>query len=156
MQSSVKSATRGIEGVYLDTAILVKLLVRERDSAFYVHLVDREMVWSSQIATTECFSALLRKEREGAISPTHRRAAWRQVETDVADARLALVPVAPSVLERANTVLERVHGTVALRSLDAIHLASAEHCASWPLCSSDARVRAAANLLAMPLTPLPG
>ena len=141
--------------MYLDTAILVKLLVREPDSAFYVRLVDRQLVWSSQIAVTECFSALLRKERERAISAAHRRAAWRQIESDVTDGRLALVPVTASVLERANTMLERVHGIVALRSLDAIHLASAEHCGSWPLCSNDARLRAAATLLAMPLTPLP-
>ena len=141
--------------MYLDTAILVKLVVREPDTAFYVRLVNGQVVWSSQIALTECFSALLRKEREGAISAAHRRAAWRQIESDVAADRLALVAVTDTILVRANAMLERVHGAVALRSLDAIHLASADDCRSWPLCSNDARLRAAAALLAMPLTALP-
>jgi hypothetical protein len=70
--------------VYLDTAILVKLLVREPDSAFYADLVEGEIVWSSQIIVTEAFSALLRKEREGGITRAHRRRAWRQIETDLA------------------------------------------------------------------------
>ncbi len=141
--------------MYLDTAILVKLVVREPDSAFYARLVDRQIVWSSQLALTECFSALLRKEREGAIGASHRRAAWKQIESDVAAARLSLIAVAPMLLERANVLLERVHPVVALRSLDAIHLASADECRSWPVCSNDARLRAAATILAMPLTPLP-
>ena len=45
---------------------------------------------------------------------------------------------------------------VALRSLDAIHLASAERCQSWPLCSNDVRMRAAAARLGLPLTTVPG
>ena len=141
--------------MYLDSAILVKLVVREPDSAFYARLVDRQIVWSSQLAMTECFSALLRKEREGAITAAHRRAGWRQLESDVAAGRLSIVAVTATVLERARTMLERVHGAVALRSLDAIHLASADDCRSWPLCSNDARVRAAATVLAMPLSPVP-
>lgn len=67
--------------MYLDTAILLKLLVRESDSAYYVDLVDGEIVWSSQIVVTECCSALLRKERERAITAAHRRRAWRQAAT---------------------------------------------------------------------------
>jgi hypothetical protein len=59
--------------MYLDTAILVKLLVREPDSDFYVSLVDGQPVWSSQLVLVECFSALLRKERERAITRAHRR-----------------------------------------------------------------------------------
>jgi len=41
-------------------------------------------------------------------------------------------------------MLETCHPDVALGSLDAIHLASAEHCRSWPLCSNDSSARAAA------------
>ena len=141
--------------MYLDTAILVKLVVRESDSSFYARLVDRQIAWSSQVAITECFSALLRKERETAISAAHRRAAWQQIEDDVASGRLSLVPVDRRLLDRANAMLDRVHPAVALRSLDAIHLASADESRSWPLCSNDARLRSAATILGMPLTPLP-
>lgn len=141
--------------MYLDTAILVKLLVREPDSDFYVGLVEGQEVWSSQLILTECFSALLRKEREGAIGRAHRRRAWRQVETDVAARRLNLVAVTADLLGRANAILEVCHPAVSLRSLDAVHLASAERCQSWPLCSNDSRVRAASARLGLPLVPMP-
>ena len=58
--------------LYLDTAILLKLLVREPDSTFYVRLVDAQIVWSSQVIFTETYSALLRKERERVITAAHR------------------------------------------------------------------------------------
>lgn len=141
--------------MYLDTAILVKLLVREPDSDFYVSLVDGEPAWSSHLVLVECRSALLRKERERAISRAHGRRAMRQITADVAARRLGLVPVTAGLLDRANALLEHCHPAVALRSLDAIHLASAERCQSSPLCSNDPRLRAAAAMLGLPLSPLP-
>jgi predicted nucleic acid-binding protein len=142
--------------MYLDTAILVKLLVREPDSDFYVGLVDSQPGWSSQLVLVECFSALLRKERERAIDRSHRRRAWRQVVSDVGASRLNLVPVTPNLVERAAAILDVCHPALALRSLDAIHLASAERCQSWPLCSNDIRMRAAAARLGLPLAAVPG
>ena len=141
--------------MYLDTAILVKLVVREPDSAFYADLVDGELVWSSQIVVTECFSALLRKERERGITPPHRRRAWKQIEADIAARRLNLVTMTADVLARANGILGVCHPTIALRSLDAIHLASAERCQSWPICSNDRRLREAATRLGLPIAPMP-
>jgi predicted nucleic acid-binding protein len=137
--------------VYLDTAILVKLLVREPDSKFYTELVEGEIVWSSQIVVIECFSALLRKEREHGITASHRGRAWKQVESDIAARRLNLVTLTADVLTRANGILGACHPTIALRSLDALHLASAERCQSWPICSNDGRLRQAAARLGLPL-----
>jgi predicted nucleic acid-binding protein len=141
--------------VYLDTAILVKLVVREPDSAFYARLVDGQIVWSSQIALTECYSALLRKERERAMSAAQRHRAWAEIENDVQARRLNLVTLTADMLLRANGILAACHPQIALRSLDALHLASAERAQSWPMCSNDARVRQAAKRLGHPLTPLP-
>jgi predicted nucleic acid-binding protein len=141
--------------VYLDTAVLVKLLVREPDSDFYAQVVEGEIVWSSQVVLTECFSALLRTERERQISAAHRQRAWAQVERDVADHRLNLVTLTTEVLIRANGILAVCHPKIALRSLDAIHLSSAERSQSWPICSNDGRMRLAAEQLGLPLGPLP-
>ena len=143
------------DGVYLDTAVLVKLLAPEPDSDYYMRLVDGQVVWSSAITVTECFSALLRKERERAITSVHRQKAWSQVERDIESGSLNLVTVTTGVLIRANGILAACHPRVALRSLDAIHLASAERCQSWPVCSNDGRMRQAAAALGLPLTPLP-
>lgn len=141
--------------MYLDTAVLVKLLVPEPDSAWYADLVEGQIVWSSQLIVTECFSALLRKEREQAISSAHRRRAWAQVESDLAERRLSLVPVTADVLTRANGILGACHPEIMVRSLDAIHLASAERCQSWPICTNDTRMRQAATRLGLPLAALP-
>jgi predicted nucleic acid-binding protein len=54
--------------MYLDTAVLVKLLVREPDSSFYANQAQGQLVWTADLALTECHSALLRKERRGAIT----------------------------------------------------------------------------------------
>jgi hypothetical protein len=43
--------------VYLDTAILVKLVVPQSDSPYYADLVEGQIVWSSQLVMTDCFSA---------------------------------------------------------------------------------------------------
>ena len=139
--------------MYLDTAILVKLLAREPDSSFYAGLVEGQLAWTAEIAMTECYSALLRKEREGAITARHRRAAWKDLESDVAERRLALVSVSRPLLERANAILEACQPAIALRSLDAIHLAAAAQCGSWPLCTNDARMRSAATRMGYPLAP---
>ena len=142
--------------MYLDTAVLVKLLVREPDSSFYANQAQGQLVWSADIALTECYSALLRKEREGAIAARQRKAAWKQLESDVAERRLALVSVTRALLERANAILEACQPDIALRSLDSIHLAAAAQCASWPLCTNDARMRSAATRMGYPLAPVPG
>lgn len=142
--------------MYLDSSILVKLLVREADSLFYADLVDGQIAWSAELAMSECFSAFLRKEREGAISARQRKAAWKQLEDDISQHRLNLVGISHQVLEQANAIMAVCHPDVPLRSLDAIHLAAAAQCVSWPLCTSDVRMREAAAHLGYPLSPLPG
>ena len=142
--------------MYLDTAILVKLVVREPDSLFYAGLVDGQIgLCSSQILLTEVWSALCRKERERAIDAETRRQAWTRCERYVQGGALLLEPVTGTVLRRANAIIERCHPAVPVRTLDAIHLASAEIGASWPILSNDRCVRAAAQCLRLPLGPLP-
>jgi predicted nucleic acid-binding protein len=142
--------------MYLDSAILVKLLVHEPDSLYYAGCVDGQIgLVSSQLALTEVWSALLRKERQGALDPQLRRGAWAKFRQYERSRMLELLPVSGDQIERANFILERCHPSVSLRSLDALHLAAAESVAAWPLVSNDERMRAAANLLRMPLVPLP-
>ena len=63
--------------MYLDTAILVKLLVAEPDSEFFQQELTGVLISSSELALTEVWSALLSKERSKAISARQRAAAWR-------------------------------------------------------------------------------
>ena len=142
--------------MYLDSAILVKLVVRETDSLFYAEQTNGQAdVWISQLTLTESWSALVRKQREGAINVRARRVAWQKLERYFTDGMLGLVPVDESILKRANRIILRCHPRVALRSLDAIHLASCEAADAFPLLTNDRQMRTAADHLRFPLGPLP-
>lgn len=140
--------------MYLDTSVLVKLFVREPDSEFYGKLTDGQIVCSSVLAYTEVWSALLAKERAGGLTPEQRRTIWAAFDRNVMADVIELLPMGPAIFKRANRILEVCHPKVPLRSLDALHLASADQTQDWPLASSDKRMRDAAETLGFPLTPL--
>lgn len=141
--------------MYLDSCILVKLLVREPDSEHYGGLTDGQVICSSLLSHTEVWAALLAKERHGAISGVLRRQAWRRFEHHCLENVISLVPLSEAVIRRANWILERVHPLVPLRSLDALHLAAADQLQDWPLVTGDHRMREAAARLGYPISPLP-
>lgn len=67
--------------MYLDSAIIVKLVIHEPDSLFYARQLQGQVnVWTSKISLTECFSALCRKDREGRISQSIRYTAWNKIQ----------------------------------------------------------------------------
>jgi len=143
------------KGMYLDTAILVKLFVPEPDSEFFGRLTDGQIISSSMLAYTELWSALLGKERGGTITAEQRRRAWAAFERNLREETIWLAPLGEAVYKRAHRILEQAHPHVPLRSLDALHLASADQLQDWPLCTNDRRIRAAAALLRFPLTNVP-
>src|SRR3954471_921002 len=102
-------------------------------------MVDGQILFSSELALTECFSALQRKEREGALTKGRRQHAWQRIEKDVAERRLTLIAVSRQVWLAANVLLAACHPDIPLRSLDAVHLACAQRCQSWPLVTNDKR-----------------
>jgi len=141
--------------MYLDTAILVKLFVAEPDSEFFGRMVDGQPVCSSAIAYTELWSALLGKERAGTIETQQRVRAWVAFRRNVEEEFIRLEPLSEATLKKANHLLEQCHPRVALRSLDALHLAACDQLQEWPLCTTDERMRQAAAVLRFPLSPLP-
>ena len=142
--------------MYLDTAILLKLFVREPDSDFFGKLINGQPISSSALALTEMFSALLGKERSGAITSAQRQRAWSAFQYNVDEELIELTPISPFILRRANRILERCHPTVALRILDALHLASCDQLQDWPLYTTDKRMRQAAQVMGFPLNEVIG
>jgi uncharacterized protein len=119
--------------VYLDSSALVKLAVREVHSdALRKHLRRRRPLISSTLARTEVLRALL-PGGEPAL------AAGRRVLT-----RVDLVRVNDPVLSQAGTMLP-----VELRSLDAIHIATAGRVGSdlAEIVTYDQRMAAAARAM---------
>ena len=142
--------------MYLDSCILVKLLVREPDSGFYARMVEGHPVSSSMLAFTEVWSALLARERAGHIRVPLREEAWRRFERQTVERLVDLSPVSEAVIRRSRWILGRVHPRVPLRSLDALHLATVDQLQDWPLVTGDQRLREAALHLGYPISDLPG
>jgi len=124
--------------VYLDSSALVKLAVREPESdALRRHLRGRRPWVSSALARAELLRALL-------VGGEEALAAGRRVL-----ARCDLVRVNDRVLNLAGTLLP-----LDLRSLDAIHLATAERLREEvaELVIYDERLAAAARMLGYRVT----
>ena len=139
--------------MYLDAAIIVKLLVDEQDTDYFQNALAGALLSSSELAFTEVRAALLTKERNKLISARQREAAW-QVFTDRVHARdIDLHPLNGLVLRKASHILGRCYPKVPLRTLDAIHTAACDLSQDFPLCTTDRRMRDAAGVLGIPVFP---
>ncbi len=139
--------------MYLDTAIIIKLLVAEPDTEFFQSALENELLSSSELAMTEVWSALLAKERKKLITAQQRVEAWRVFTERVQSKQFRLHPLNSIVLKKANQILEQCHPAVALRTLDAIHTAACDLSQDFPLCTTDRRMRDAAGVLGIPVFP---
>ena len=141
--------------MYLDSCIIVKLVSREPDSEVYHGMITGQSVVTSELAVAEVRSALLTKERTGRISRSARLMGWRLFQEKVHNQELVLLALNRQVIERAGAVIDQCHPTVALRTLDAIHVATAELHGGEPMCSSDQRVWEASDFIGLSRVPPP-
>jgi len=139
--------------MYLDSAIIMKLLVREPHSEWFDRSLVGESFESSELALTEVRSALLAKERNGHITPRERVAATQRFLSMVEDELIRLWALHRSVLERASEIQLACHPGIPLRTLDALHVATCELHRSGKMCATDGRMRAACQQLAIALLP---
>ncbi|MCK9588350.1 MAG: type II toxin-antitoxin system VapC family toxin [Terrimicrobiaceae bacterium] len=139
--------------MYLDTCILIKLLVAEPDSPVFQNAVTGRQISSSELAFSEVAAALLSKERAGRISPGQRLQAWQLFQNWTDEEVIELELLETRTLRNANRILSATHPVVALRTLDAIHLSACDLSQDFPLCTTDRRMREAAELLKMPIFP---
>ncbi len=139
--------------MYLDSAIIVKLLVDEPESDFFSDALKGHPLTSSELAITEVLSALNGKERSKLLTAKQRAVAWEQFNTRVQSGEIELQPLSGIVLKKAIHILEHCHPAVPLRSLDAIHAAACDLSQDFPLCTTDPRMRAAASVLGIPVFP---
>jgi predicted nucleic acid-binding protein len=139
--------------MYLDSAIVVKLLVREEDSDWF----DRELAGypfeTSELALAEVRSALLAKERAGHITPAQRATAAEKFTAMVRDEIIKLLPLNRPVLDRASAVQLACHPKIPLRTLDALHVATCDLNKCGTLSTTDNRMRAACQQFAIALIP---
>ena len=141
--------------MYLDSCVIVKLVSHEPDSEAYHGIVAGRAIVTSELAVAEVRSALLTKERAGRISKPARLTGWRLFQEKVRDQEIHLLPLNRQVIERAGAVIDQCHPNVALRTLDAIHVATAELHGGEEMCSSDQRVCDASNFIGLSLVAAP-
>jgi predicted nucleic acid-binding protein len=139
--------------MYLDTAIIVKLLVREGDSEWFGRQLSGHGFESSELALTEVCAALLFKERAGDITPPERESAMANFFSMVESELIVLFPLNRKVLERARAIQVACHPRVPLRTLDALHVATCDLHRSGTMSATDRRIRAACTQLGITLIP---
>ena len=139
--------------MYLDTAIIIKLLIREADSAWFNQALAGQRFATSELAVTEVRSALLAKERAGHITQAERVAAEERFLDLIDEELIELYPLNRQVLDRANAILLACQPKIPLRTLDALHVATCDLRRNGTLATTDARMRAACRQFAIALVP---
>lgn len=104
---------------YVDTSVLLKRYLQESGAAEARQILRRYRVVSSAIAPVETISALWRRRDAGDLADSDVQSILRRLEKD--RSYWELVDPTAEVLDRAEHVIQRV----GVRTLDAIHLASA-------------------------------
>ena len=139
--------------MYLDSAIIVKLLVRETDSEWFARNLSGHSFDTSELALTEVCGALLFKERDNQITAKERIKATEKFVSMVEDELILLRPLNRKVLERASAIQLACHPRVPLRTLDALHVATCDLHHGGALATTDRRMRAACAQLGIALLP---
>jgi len=129
---------------YFDSSALVKLYVRESGRPEVLRLLRKHEIVASAILPIEVRGALRRRAAENSIDNSRLPAALQQMAAD--RMQWALLAVSKEVLDRAEQIVAR-H---AARTLDAIHIASAQEFearlrAEVPFVSADRRQAEAAE-----------
>ena len=139
--------------MYLDSAIIVKLLVRETDSEWFAnHLVGHKFV-TSELALAEVRSALLSRERGGHLTLRGRVAAAEKFASMIEAEYVRLLPLNRTTLERAAAIQQACHPHIPLRTLDALHVATCDLHHGGRMSATDGRIRSACKQLGIALTP---
>lgn len=139
--------------MYLDSAIIVKLLVREPESDWFVRNLSGHSFDSSELALSEVCAALLFKERASDITPRERAAAMEKFQLMLEDEFILLLPLNRRVVERARAIQLTCHPQVPLRTLDALHVATCDLHHGGKMSATDGRIRSACKQLGIALVP---
>jgi predicted nucleic acid-binding protein len=133
---------------YFDTSVLVKCYVEEPGTPEAMRLIRRHTVLSSALAPIELTGALRRQEASGALTRRQRDHVLQKFQAD--RAQWTLLEMDSHVLARAEALV----GAAPVKTLDALHLASAlvfqsETSLRPPFITGDAQQRRAADTLGL-------
>lgn len=137
---------------YLDSAILVKLYTDEADSEHWRDLLGaRTDLATSALALPEVRGAFRRKILLGLLKARAAKRIWTTVRLDTELGLIRTIPLGSDVIDESCRILETIPRRFNLRTLDALHLATARLIDCTALATTDLRMRAAAQALSLRL-----
>jgi predicted nucleic acid-binding protein len=133
---------------YADTSFLVSLYAQDVfSSRAHTWLAKNPVALSlTEFGRTELRNALARLAFTGAIMAPQHAAAWQMVETDLSQGRLLAVAVSwPAVFAQAELLVANHTAQLGARTLDVLHVASAQSLGAVDFVSFDSRQAALAR-----------
>ena len=143
---------------YWDTSVLLKLFVEEHNSAFFTALIEQAgaVIHTSELSRFELLRAFWGKRMEGAIRRGAEEKLMHRFESEVEKKRIILIPIGAEIRRQFEVVLKVCYirqRPIVVRTLDALHLASALTLKATQIVCNDTRMRAAADALQMDVYP---
>ena len=143
---------------YWDTSALIKLYAPEPDSSYFLDLIARAQhpPLTSDIARAEVLCTLYRKEYAGDLKAGAAATLFARFMSDTAAGRIVLIPNGVDVTGEAETLVGQAYRQtrpLPIRSLDAIHVASALVSRATAVVATDTRLRDAAALMGLETLP---
>ena len=141
---------------FWDTSTLLKLYVPETDSTQFAAHISATSVCASELARWELLRAIARKEMDRAIPPFSSENVFERFLADVSARRVVLLPVNPAVEARFRVLileLHRRHPPVVIRTLDGIHLATADLLPATEVVTTDSHMRNGAAAIGLKTFP---
>ena len=143
---------------YWDTSTLGKLYLAEADSpAFAQKAASAAVMVTAKLALYEMRRVAFRKESEGLIPANTAEVVLSQVDRDIAAGQIRVVEMDAQTEAEFNAIMARCYRLappIPIRTLDAIHLATAHVVGETELVATDQRMRDAAKLLGFSLFPV--
>lgn len=136
---------------YWDTSALGKLYVLEPDSAdFEQKAASEPVIVTTRLALYEMRRVAFRKESSGLIPADTAETILTQVDGDIAAGEIRIIELDSRVETEFNALMATCYRhtpPLPLRTLDALHLASARVSGEMEIVATDQRLRDAAKLL---------
>lgn len=133
-------------GVYIDSSALAKLYMPEAESGLlegFLH--GRRDLMISELSITEVISAAARRKREGVLDPKQASELRGALLADAESGWFRRLDITPAIHRDAERMLLST-GSVALRTLDALHIALALSGSAQRIVTFDVRMADAAAL----------
>jgi uncharacterized protein len=137
---------------YIDTSALAKWYVPEAGSeAFATYMLqEADEAVTSGLTPVELRCVFARKRRAGLVTTEFEQEAYARFVRQVGDGEMLLLPWEGTMFMAARELIDRLAG-IALRTLDALHLAAAQAAGARELATADRVMGDAAQALGLRL-----